>query len=266
MEESIIKTCIISLIERQDLEDYIEESPNTENVLRSGEYGNREYSLIEKELEPFWDKKAKLASMLSREVGNIYTGSLYLNLISFLINSPNIITPKNVLMFSYGSGSTASMFTLNVGECSDLALKLKESVQEMIGNRMSVEPALYSFIMKERENGYNKKERSTNFRPEMLREGTVVLSHIDFLGRRIYNRVTVNGGRVLYTPKKDSTPTTQSRLLTIASHLRQVQVPKISNPSGFANFYKKTLEERLQIVLVSFLHLDNTRVFFHKRE
>lgn len=50
---------------------------------------------------------------LSKLIGNIYTGSLYLTLASLAYcKSPEELFQKKVLMFSYGSGYMASMFSL----------------------------------------------------------------------------------------------------------------------------------------------------------
>ena len=57
--------------------------------------------------------------LLSKTLGNIYTGSLYTGLISLLETSN--LDNKNILMFSYGSGLMASMFTLHIrGDISHL--------------------------------------------------------------------------------------------------------------------------------------------------
>ena len=50
--------------------------------------------------------------MLAKQLGNIYTGSLYNGLLSLLCDSSIDLSGKQVLMFSYGSGCAASMFVL----------------------------------------------------------------------------------------------------------------------------------------------------------
>lgn len=47
-------------------------------------------------------------------VGNIYTGSLYLSLISLIKNSKTLKNGDNIGMYSYGSGSQASFFSLKL--------------------------------------------------------------------------------------------------------------------------------------------------------
>jgi hydroxymethylglutaryl-CoA synthase len=50
--------------------------------------------------------------LLSKNLGNIYTGSLYTGLFS-LLKEPHLQS-KRILMFSYGSGLMSSMFTIRI--------------------------------------------------------------------------------------------------------------------------------------------------------
>lgn len=52
----------------------------------------------------------------SRKVGNIYTGSLYLGLLSLLENSQNLKAGDKIGLFSYGSGAVAEIFSLQLQE------------------------------------------------------------------------------------------------------------------------------------------------------
>lgn len=49
--------------------------------------------------------------LYSKEVGNIYTGSLYLGLLSLLENSKNLVAGDKIALFSYGSGAVAEIFS-----------------------------------------------------------------------------------------------------------------------------------------------------------
>ena len=51
------------------------------------------------------------AAMYTRRIGNLYTGSLYLSLISLLANDENISTEDTIGLFSYGSGAVGEFFT-----------------------------------------------------------------------------------------------------------------------------------------------------------
>lgn len=50
----------------------------------------------------------------NQKVGNIYTGSLYLNLLSFLENSKSLSSGDNILMYSYGSGAVCEIFSVTL--------------------------------------------------------------------------------------------------------------------------------------------------------
>src|SRR5699024_1071591 len=53
----------------------------------------------------------KLSTKYNRLVGNIYTGSLYLSLLSLLENSEELVPVNRIGLFSYGSGSVGEFFT-----------------------------------------------------------------------------------------------------------------------------------------------------------
>lgn len=73
--------------------------------------------------------------ILSKTLGNIYTGSLYTGLISLLESSE--IENKNILMFSYGSGLMASMFTLHIrGDVKHI--KSIINLQERLASRIEI--------------------------------------------------------------------------------------------------------------------------------
>jgi len=50
----------------------------------------------------------------NQKVGNIYTGSLYLNLLSLLENSKSLSSGDNILMYSYGSGAVCEIFRVTL--------------------------------------------------------------------------------------------------------------------------------------------------------
>ena len=54
--------------------------------------------------------------LYSQKVGNIYTGSLFLGLLSLLENSENLKAGNKIALFSYGSGAVAEIFSANLVE------------------------------------------------------------------------------------------------------------------------------------------------------
>lgn len=77
--------------------------------------------------------------LYSKEVGNIYTGSLYLGLLSLLENSKNLVAGDKIALFSYGSGAVAEIFsaTLVDGFKDMLQTNRLETLKNRI--RLSVE-------------------------------------------------------------------------------------------------------------------------------
>lgn len=54
--------------------------------------------------------------MYNKRVGNIYTGSVYLSLVSLLSNNINLKSGDNIGIYSYGSGAVAQFFSLKLVE------------------------------------------------------------------------------------------------------------------------------------------------------
>lgn len=71
--------------------------------------------LLDKSLEPAHKEKLTDAFMqsirYSQQVGNIYTGSLFLGLLSLLENSQDLQAGDRIGLFSYGSGAVAEIFS-----------------------------------------------------------------------------------------------------------------------------------------------------------
>ncbi len=69
-----------------------------------------------------WKDKCERNLYLAKNLGNIYTGSLYNGLLSLLLSgAPKEqggegldLRGKRILMFSYGSGCAASLFSIKV--------------------------------------------------------------------------------------------------------------------------------------------------------
>lgn len=58
-----------------------------------------------------WINIYPASTVLNRQVGNIYTGSLYLSLISLLLFAEDLKANERIGLFSYGSGAVAELIT-----------------------------------------------------------------------------------------------------------------------------------------------------------
>ncbi|WP_195851020.1 hydroxymethylglutaryl-CoA synthase [Aerococcus tenax] len=61
-----------------------------------------------------WEESFEASRAYNRRVGNIYTGSLYLSLISLLENDASLKAGDLIGLYSYGSGAMAEFFSMNL--------------------------------------------------------------------------------------------------------------------------------------------------------
>lgn len=90
------------------------------------------------------------AKQFNAVVGNLYTGSLYLSLISWLCNSANAVTGKRIGLFSFGSGAQGEFFTGTVGPLHGLD-NLKNQMKKILTNRVKVSISEYEQMFSARK-------------------------------------------------------------------------------------------------------------------
>ena len=98
---------------------------------------------------------------LAKNLGNIYTGSLYNGLLSLVCNRQIDLSNKKVLMFSYGSGCAASMFILRVAPAYKQIQKIA-SFDLRLQNRVRVSAEEYDRCMSKREQLFGKADYTPN--------------------------------------------------------------------------------------------------------
>jgi len=151
--------------------------------------------------------------MLPKELGNLYTASLYTSLLSVLSQvKPNHLEGKRVLLFSYGSGLAATMFSILIPHNTSKGQKFslsdivsKTNIEAFLQNRICVPPQKYRDIMLERERFYldprsfydSSNSTSTSINRDKseiydvfntIRDGTFYLDSVDSKYRRFYQR------------------------------------------------------------------------------
>jgi hydroxymethylglutaryl-CoA synthase len=155
-----------------------EKSYNDKDVAKVfGDIGNEEFN-----------KKVEPSALLPKNLGNSYTASMYTGLAS-LLSQAQELENKRVLMFSYGSGMAATMYSLqfhNQQKLSQISQKL--DIKNRLHQRKHVTPQEYTEVMKLREDTHSK----ANYKPvssvDDLFPGTFYLEHIDAEKRRYYSR------------------------------------------------------------------------------
>lgn len=101
---------------------------------------------------------------------------------------------NRIVLFSYGSGLAASMFSLIVANTADTQLdliikSLQMQREELENARFEVEPNVYHKYLDIREQSNKIVPRQIIFGPDTLRHGTWYLVSIDEKYRRKYERV-----------------------------------------------------------------------------
>lgn len=81
-------------------------------------------------------------------VGNIYTGSLYLSLISLIEQSTSLQAGDLIGVFSYGSGAVAEFYSITLVDGFEDHLAVKRH-QEMLDNRIKLSVTDYELIFQE---------------------------------------------------------------------------------------------------------------------
>lgn len=88
------------------------------------------------------------AAVYNRQVGNIYTGSLFLSFISLLDNSSVLVAGDRIGFFSYGSGAVGEFFAGELVEGFENQLRIAEH-QALLANRKMLTVEEYEEIFTE---------------------------------------------------------------------------------------------------------------------
>lgn len=147
---------------------------------------------------PLFKEKTEPSLYIAKNVGNMYTPSLYGGLVSYLISKqPESLIGKKIGLFSYGSGLASTMYSINICEEFSVGSKLEKlitSLQDTVSllqHRECVEPTRFSELMEVRTKNYHTAPYSPSGSIEVLFPGTYYLIEIDDQRRRTYDRNAV---------------------------------------------------------------------------
>lgn len=136
-----------------------------------------------------YEAKVRPTELITKECGNSYCGSLYAGLLSLIANEGDNMLGKRVLMFSYGSGLAATLFSLQVKGSVEPIRQLVD-VQRRLAARTKVAPETFEAMLTQREQDYTRFDFSPadTAAPDAVAPGTYILNTIDNLERRFYSR------------------------------------------------------------------------------
>ncbi|KAJ2804418.1 3-hydroxy-3-methylglutaryl coenzyme A synthase, partial [Coemansia furcata] len=163
------------------------------DVSREESYGNKvlEKAFITLSKDDF-KKKTEPSLLAARDIGNMYTGSVFFGLASLLTQVPYAqLEGKRVAMFSYGSGCAASLYSFRVrADTSAIAQTIR--LKERLEARTKVSPVEFERAMELREKTHNAQEYEPTGNVDELFPGTYYLQKIDSMWRRAYGRTPLN--------------------------------------------------------------------------
>ncbi|MBA0826960.1 hypothetical protein Goarm_011771 [Gossypium armourianum] len=136
--------------------------------------------------------KVQPTTLIPKQVGNMYTASLYAAFASLIHNKNSELAGKRVILFSYGSGLTSTMFSLRLHEgqhpFSLLNIATVMNVAGKLKWRHEFPPEKFVQTMKLMEHRYGAKDFVTSKDCGLLSPGTYYLTEVDSMYRRFYSK------------------------------------------------------------------------------
>lgn len=131
-------------------------------------------------------EKVEPSSLLSIEIGNMDCAAVWASLLSLFDNKGDQLVGKRILLFSYGSGLTSSMFSFKV--VAPVA-HFNSNLKIKLARRTFVNPAKYTKMLQETEERYHSAPYEPKQSLDLLLPGTYYLEKIDEQSRRYYARI-----------------------------------------------------------------------------
>ncbi|XP_028768540.1 hydroxymethylglutaryl-CoA synthase [Neltuma alba] len=137
-----------------------------------------------------YNEKVQPTTLIPKQVGNMYTASLYAALASLLHNKRSSLVGKRMVMFSYGSGLTATLFSFHIQEgqhpfsLSNIVTVM--NVSGKLNQRLEFPPEKFVETLKLMEHRYGAKDFVTSKDSSYLPPGTYYLTEVDSMYRRFY--------------------------------------------------------------------------------
>eukprot|EP00262_Sarcandra_glabra_P007169 TRINITY_DN1979_c0_g1_i1.p1 TRINITY_DN1979_c0_g1~~TRINITY_DN1979_c0_g1_i1.p1 ORF type:complete len:476 (+),score=79.56 TRINITY_DN1979_c0_g1_i1:209-1636(+) len=137
-----------------------------------------------------YDIKVQPSTLLPKQIGNMYTASLYAAFASIIHNKHRSLVGQRVVMFSYGSGLTSTMFSFKLRDgqhpfsLSNIASVM--NISRKLESRHVVSPEKFIETLKVMEHRYGAKDFKTSGDASLLSPGTYYLTEVDTMYRRFY--------------------------------------------------------------------------------
>ena len=147
------------------------------------EYEDLNQEICETIYSKTFSQKVAPGLLGAREVGNIYTGSVYMSLISLMESEKNNVERKNIGLFSYGSGCGAEFMLCHMKSPIDRIIKNLKFV-EQIKRRKEINFEQYTQI-------YSKSAEEIFYYPEEAKSFKDPFTKFVFTGFKGHKRMYI---------------------------------------------------------------------------
>ncbi|KAJ8458019.1 hypothetical protein OPV22_030945 [Ensete ventricosum] len=161
------------------------------NLTGDESYQSRELEKVSQQVsKPLYDAKVQPSTLLPKQIGNMYTASIYAAFASVIHNKYSTLMGQRIVMFSYGSGLSSTMFSFKLQDgqhpfnLSNIASIL--NVSEKLEKRHVISPESFVETLKLMEHRYGAKDFETSKDTSLLSTGTFYLVNVDSMYRRYY--------------------------------------------------------------------------------
>jgi hypothetical protein len=150
-----------------------------------------------------YSKKVDISCKISKQIGNTYTASVWMNLANLVSTLGNGLLNKEIVLFSYGSGALASMLQVIPREGCDVKFSLENiqkqlNVMNRLATREKLTPEDLSIALKAREESHlGEPPFLPKFANEKLFPGTYYLTEITKNYERMYSRKPLNSHQMM---------------------------------------------------------------------
>jgi hydroxymethylglutaryl-CoA synthase len=143
---------------------------------------------------PLYISKVAISCELSKQIGNTYTASVWMNLANLVSALGSKLDGKDVVLFSYGSGALASMLSIKPSiSCGNQRFNLDLmqaalDVAQRLSRREALSPDDLTAALRAREAAHGLVPFVPSFPADKLFPGTYYLDSITAKYERIYRR------------------------------------------------------------------------------
>jgi len=150
------------------------------------------YKVLTKATQNEFDEKGSAGCSLSKEVGNVYSASLWFSLASLCALGEQL-AGKRILSFSYGSGLCSTLFILRGGSTPSSIAKLQQlgekcDFSSRLAQRIECAPEIFYAVHENYETAFKLKGEAIPRRTTTENQNTFYLVRKDDEGRRTYER------------------------------------------------------------------------------